>query len=462
MSTNIDKHIFHQALASCSAHHLSQTPAELKLSIDSRTTKSGDTFLALRGEFADGHDFIADAINRGAALIVAERAFAHETVPVIVVQSTQEFLFALAKFHLQQFAIPKIAITGSNGKTTTKEMIAAALSELFGDEHVFRNAGNKNNHFGLPLSALLVSKNHQVAIFEMGMNHEGEIAALARIVEPDVGVITNIGCAHVGNFVDGIEGISRAKGELFASIAHTLGHAVINVDDDLVMNEAKKYSFAATTTFGTKNGATVQLGGMELFSPHTGKQKLEILVDKTCISFDIPLAGEHNARNANCALAVVKSLNLDVEKASHGLMRMEKTNGRMSISAVRNITIINDGYNANPVSMDAGIKASRDFSSRRRIAAIGYMAELGAQSDELHFELGKLLGVNFDYIFLCMTDDNCERGALAAGLSHERIISRRTADELIEPLKNFLRPGDLLFVKGSNSANMAVIISALE
>lgn len=455
--------------------HPSARPLIAKLSdpvclcIDSRNITPGDVFLAMRGETNDGHHFIGQANAQGAALIIAESSYAAQLenahgLPIIFVENTFTIFFELARLHLAQLDVTKVAITGSNGKTTTKEMIRAALNQVLGEELVYANAGTFNNHFGLPLSVLELTPKHRVAVFEMGMNHPQEIASLCSIVPPDVAAITNISSAHAGHFKDGIEGVQKAKGELFCALQDNAGIAAVNLDDHRVVFEADRYELNKRVTFGKDERAAVRLLATTPFSLSLGYQEIEVLHEQRVIKVPIPLPGAHHANNAVCALAVVFALGLSVEHAAVGIKKMVKTKGRMSISTSKEgHVLINDGYNANPESMRAGILASHDLESKRRIAVIGAMGELGDETRKHHYELGVFLAKHFDQLFVC-----CEAalptvdGAREGGMKAEHILFKTSSLELIEPLQQMLSKGDLIFIKGSRSANMQAVADALK
>lgn len=268
---------------------------------------------------------------------------------------------ALAKHHLEQFSLTKIAISGSNGKTTTKEMVKALLVGACGEAQVFASSGGLNNHFGVPLTALAVTSKHSYAVFEMGMNHTGELAGHCDIVKPGLALLTNISMAHEGNFADGIEGVANAKGELFAAIGKH-GHGVINSDDERVLAQAKKHGLTTFTTYGTKPGADVLMKGASPFDVTTHTQTVHVQIGGQEFDCLVPLPGIHHGKNAVAALAVMHALGFDAQTLAKHLLTMFKTRGRMSLFATATgVTVIDDGYNANPTSMRAGISAAQEF-----------------------------------------------------------------------------------------------------
>jgi UDP-N-acetylmuramoyl-tripeptide--D-alanyl-D-alanine ligase len=465
---HIDKSLIIQALPYLDSQKaFEKLPSQIGLSIDSRTLKNGEIFIAIRGYLKDGHDYIQHVNKKGASIIIAENKykarFLSNQTNIIFVEDTLKLFFDMARYHLKSMKAIKIAITGSNGKTTTKEMLKAALIKNLGEKYVYASLGNKNNHFGVPLSALEVNSEHKVAIFEMGMNHSQEISLLCSIIEPNIGTITNISHAHEGNFENGIGGVQAAKGELFASLANNSGCAVVNLDDNLVLQESLNHHFKRRVTFGKKADADVRIVKMNPFFLTLGMQELSVKTAQEELKFAIPLAGPHHAKNALCALSLVKALDLPLKDAASGFMAMAQTLGRMSIFTHKNnYTLINDGYNANPASMKAGIIASRQISATRRIAVIGPMGELGPNSAAHHYHLGRLIAFNFEYLFICGVDAKpVAEGAKSTGMANEKIRYFDSSIELVEPLKNLLQKDDLVFIKGSSSANMQLIFYAL-
>ncbi len=439
---------------------------KISLTIDSRSVPAHSVFFALDGEIHDGHAFVKDALLNGASLAVVKKN--HPLISdlnpenLIQVDEPLEFFSELARLHIASMPAIKIALTGSNGKTTTKEMLKAALGAVVGISQVFASPGNRNNHIGLPLSAFCLEKKHRFALFEMGMNHANEVAHLCKIVEPQFGLITNISSAHEGNFTDGIDGVQRAKAELFEALS-LKGHAVVNLDDQRIVQEACARKFLGTTTFGWSKDAQVRLIDVSAFDEEACHQKLKVQVDHQSIDVTVPLAGHHHATNAAAALAVVKALGLDLEKAAAGIAHMTLTPGRMNvIKSPRGFTIINDGYNANPSSMAAGILAAQTLSAERAIAVIGAMGELGARSAHHHFKLGQLLAVHFDRLFICGPQaEPVVEGAISSGYPRDKIVFVPSSAELVAPLMAALEKGDLIFIKGSLSAKMEIIAKAL-
>lgn len=443
-------------------------PKKVELYLDSRKiNKAGGIFFAIKGENFDGHDFVESALKNGADLAVVKEDFKTKAGidKLLRVKNPLQLFSDLAQMHILKMPATRIAITGSNGKTTTKEMLKAALNELcdIKDSRVFASFANQNNHVGLPQNAFLLNENHQFAIFEMGMNHAQEINHLCKIAQPQIGLITNIGHAHEGNFPDGILGVQKAKGELFAFLAQN-GHAVMNLDDERITEEGHKHRFKNSTTFGEKAEAELRLIKVEQDSTTNFCQLITVFSQKSgTFSFRLNQLGSHNAKNAVAALAVVHALELDIKKAALGFKKMPKTLGRLEL--MRNsfgATILNDAYNANPDSLKAGLNTVKEIFAKRKIAIIGDMGELGEFSAFHHANLGENLAKIFGLIFLVGKNTKYSlQSALENGFSPKNIFHFKNNEELLYEVKKILEPNDLIFIKGSHSAKLESLAQAL-
>jgi UDP-N-acetylmuramoyl-tripeptide--D-alanyl-D-alanine ligase len=344
-------------------------------SIDSRTVQAGDLFFALRGPKYDGHAYIAEVFGKGAVAVVADRAVAtgdaeNASGPVLRVEDSLEALQRVASEARREWAGEVVAVTGSAGKTSSKEAIAAMLA--VGMETA-RNEGNLNNHIGLPLSLLRVPESARAAVMEMGMNHAGEIRALARIAGPQVGVVTNVGWAHVENF-DGIEGIAAAKRELIEELGPQ-GVAVLNADDPRVAAFAKVHP-----------GRTVLYGQSSEVRVEDGTTRFRV----GTVEFETQLAGRHNVSNILAGIAVAGVYGIGPEKLVDAVRQLHsgKMRGERFVTP-DGMVVLNDCYNSNPDAARAMLDVLRDTPAKRRIAVLGEMRELGAWSDRLHQEVGQ-------------------------------------------------------------------------
>lgn len=416
-------------------------------SIDTRTLKPGDIYIALQGENHDGHDFIEEAFQKGASQAIVNQDYQDKNnLNLIRVPDTLQALQNIAHEHLMKMPAKRVGLTGSSGKTTTKELIAAALRACLGEKAVFVSSGNQNNHIGLPLSALKVRPEHQVAVFEMGMNHFGEIALLAKIAQPHIGLITNIGSAHAGN-LGGVEGIAKAKAELFEALSpQDIG--IINVDDPRCVREAKQKLKARPISFGQAANTDIRI---------TDDQVPCFSYQNQAISIHFPLLGHHNIQNAAAALAVAVALKLDFKTAALGLEQVQAIKGRLQKQTLRNGAILlDDTYNSNPDSMKAGLEVLASFKNRRKLAVLGDMAELGEAAPEQHLVIGTACAQKgVDLLFACGTlAKHYGEGACQAGLAPEHFVWASDSEALGQLVTAQIQPNDLIWVKGSRVMKM--------
>jgi UDP-N-acetylmuramoyl-tripeptide--D-alanyl-D-alanine ligase len=412
-------------------------------SIDSRTIARGDCFFALRGPTHDGHDFVASVFERGAAVAIVEQEMVASGLQLRVPDAIAA-LQALAHGARRLWNETVVGVTGSAGKTTTKDTIAALLSTTFSTA---RNLGNLNNHLGLPLSILRIPGDCKIAVLEMGMNHRGEIRQLCGIAEPQVGVVTNVGWAHTENFADGVEGIARAKGELIEALPRD-GTAVLNADDDRVRVMAKLHA-GNSILFGFAEDAEVRAEGVML-TPE-GARFRALGVD-----FESPLAGRHGVSNVLAGIATAHALGIAPEKLRDAVRSLKPGNMRGERSLRQGVTVINDCYNANPEAMLSMLELLRDTPATRRIAVLGEMLELGREAGTLHRKVGRFAAEQGIHAVIgirgagrWMVDE-----AIAAGLSGGAALFFDTPEEAGRFLKQFLEPGDAVLFKGSRGVHV--------
>jgi UDP-N-acetylmuramoyl-tripeptide--D-alanyl-D-alanine ligase len=420
-------------------------------SIDSRTIADGELFFAVRGERLDGHDYVAAALERGALAAVVSRArvaglpdaaLAH---PLLITEDPLAALQLLAAHVRRQWGKRVVAITGSAGKTTTKEATAAALGAKF---NVLKSRGNLNNAFGLPLQLLRLEPEHEIAVVEMGMNHAGEIAALCRIASPDWGLVTNVGNAHVENFVDGQAGIARAKFELVAALPSN-GVAFLNCSDAYVSQFGRDFpGHAVYFGFGPCANpqilsATEDLNGLHVRF-RAGERQSE---------FTLQMLGAHNAANAIAGLAVALEAGVDLDRALAALAQLTAGDKRGQLLEMNGATILNDSYNSNPEALQSMIQTLASRPGTRRILIAGEMLELGEHARALHAacgraaahaELDMVVGVqgNAKYI----AEEACAGGVASLFLPD--------ADAAGHWLARNLREGDQVLVKGSRGVHL--------
>jgi len=348
-------------------------------SIDSRTVGPGQLFFAVKGERLDGHDYVQQALEKGAVAAVVRQdelgRYPTET-GLVAVDDTLVALQGLATAVRKLWGKPLIAVTGSAGKTTTKEAIAQVLSTRF---RVLKSEGNFNNHFGLPLMLLKLEPDYDVAVIEMGMSHAGEIRALAKIAQPEIGVVTNVAAVHL-EFFDSLAGIARAKYELIESLSAS-GTAVLNADDEYVSQFGRDFK-GKVVTYGTRAIADVRAEKIE--SKGAEGTQFDVVIGSMRERARLPLVGEHNVLNALSAVAVGLERGLKPSEAVGALSTLKPADKRGQVLQVGNITVINDCYNSNPRALEAMVDALAAMTAKRRIVVAGEMLELGPAGEELH------------------------------------------------------------------------------
>ena len=420
------------------------------VSTDSRTVETGALYVALSGENFDGHRFVAQAIAVGASgILVSQPVECNSSITVLQVGDTLKALQEMAHASRLAFDGPVVAVTGSNGKTTTKEMIASVLREHYGADSVLATVGNLNNHIGVPLTLLARRPSHLVAVVEMGMNHFGEIALLTRLTEPTIAVITNAGPAHLEG-VGSMEGVAEAKGEIFAGLRNQ-GVAVINTDDAFAAYWQVLTRTRKRISFGLNSRAVVS----GQFAP---PNRLFIQIESAECAVELRQACAHNAANALAAAAVGHALSIPMATIQRGLESAGNVGGRLTTRPfVNGSTLIDDSYNANPASMRAAAQVLVSHTSPR-ILVIGDMGELGELSERLHEELlHDIQQFDFDDVFtLGLRMKQAARRLGVAGHSFEDV------DSLADFLFSRLTPGATLLVKGSRSMAMEGVIKKLE
>ena len=426
------------------------------VSINSRTVSKGALFVCIKGERFDGHDFLADVIDKkvGGIILSNPEKLPVESGPfVIQVPDTLKALQDLAGFQRKRFPLKVVAVTGTNGKSTTKEMIAAILATKF---KTLKTQGNLNNHIGLPLTLLQREPSHEVGVLEMGMSAMGEIKRLAEIAQPDIGVITNISEGHLVQLKN-LKDIQSAKGELFDSLTEE-GTAIVNADDPLVLELARSLR-ARTVTFGIDQPADVRASEIES-KDNLGFQFKVKLFDKT-LSIRLPYLGYCNIYNTLAALATGYSLGIQEETMTRGLENYQRMSQRNEQVRHKGIDLINDAYNANPRSMTEALKTLDNFKTRgRRIFVIGDMLELGDRSIPAHKNLGEEIAQSKANILVTVGKLASLSAKSAQTLAGEKIQILEFTDhqEAAEFLIQEARSGDCVMFKGSRGTAMEKIL----
>ena len=417
-------------------------------SIDSRTLQPGDLFFAVKGERMDGHDFVDQALEKKAVAAVVRKdqlARYSNKSSLIAVDDTLIALQSLGNGVRRIWGKPLVGVTGSTGKTTTKEAIAHVLSARF---RVFKSQGNFNNHFGLPLMLLKLEPEHEIAVIEMGMSHAGEITALAKIAEPDIGVVTNVAPVHL-EFFNSVADIARAKYELIQSLREG-GTAVLNADDEYVSQFGREFK-GRVVLYGLKPVANVRAENIE--QKGIAGSEFDLAADGNRLHATLPLAGVHNIYNSLAAAAVGLTRGLTLAEINSALATLAPAEKRGQVVQVGNITVINDCYNSNPKALDAMVDTLASMPAKRRIVVAGEMLELGPSGEEMHRRSGRHMAEQkIDFVLgvrglaAAMVET-----ARAAGTSAEFVAS---ADEAGEWLGRETREGDVVLLKASRGVKL--------
>jgi UDP-N-acetylmuramoyl-tripeptide--D-alanyl-D-alanine ligase len=429
------------------------------ISIDSRTVRKGELFVAIKGNRFDGHDFVAEAIKKGAWGAVVERS-AFETrygamaglKNIFPVEDTLFSLQEMATMHRRKFSIPLVGITGSNGKTTTKEMVASILKEK---GPVLKSEGNLNNHIGVPLTLLRLDKEHKSAVIEMGMSAGGEIETLARIAGPDVGVITNVGPAHL-EFLGSTDTVARAKGELLETMSQQ-GTAVLNADDRYFETLRSMFT-GSICSFGIVKQAQVTARDIEQGADFTD---FTISSDGVSVKVRLRAVGMHNVSNALAAAAAALAVGIPMESVRLGLEDFLPVAMRSELRRLKGRIVLADCYNANPGSMEAALETLASLKgSGKTVAVLGDMLELGEISADAHRAVGASaarLGVDVLVAMGSFSRFTAE-GARQAGMSSAQVFEAASAADVAALLQEHSGNGDAVLIKGSRGMKMENIL----
>lgn len=428
------------------------------ISTDSRTIAPGEVFFALSGERFDGHDFVPAVLKAGTSAVVVTTMWHREYATLfdghatfILVLDTLKALQNLAAWYRARFTIPVIGITGSSGKTTAKDMTAAVLAQRY---RVLKTPGNLNSQVGLPQILCRLDASHQIAVLEMGMNHTGELARLAAMARPTIGVITNVGPVHL-EYLGSLEGVARAKGELLDGIPED-GAVILNADDPLVMSQRHR-TRAPVITFGT--GETADIRATEIHADLRGT----VFRLAGGPAFRLRIAGRHHVTNALVAIAVGRLFDIEFDDIQKALAEVAPAAMRMDYQRIGHIHLINDAYNANPDSVSAALQTLAGVSNGRRIAILGDMLELGAACESAHRQVGQTAAETVD--LLITVGDRARHiaeGARQAGMADECIAMCKTNLEATDRVIAWVQDDDVILIKGSRGMHMEEIVSRLE
>ncbi|MDZ8080887.1 MAG: UDP-N-acetylmuramoyl-tripeptide--D-alanyl-D-alanine ligase [Nostoc sp. DcaGUA01] len=410
---------------------------------DTRILKPGEVFVALRGDKFDGHEFVPTAIAKGAIAAIVDLEYENPGFPVLQVSDTLKAYQKIARWWRDRFDIPVIGVTGSVGKTTTKELIAAVLGTKGA---VHKTYGNYNNEIGVPKTLLKLGTEHDYAVIEMAMRGRGQIAELTQIARPTIGVITNVGTAHI-ELLGSEEAIAEAKCELLAEMPAD-SVAVLNYDNPLLMTTAAKFWTGEVITYGFSGGdisgllidnETVEVGGIQL---------------------PLPLPGRHNATNFLAALAVAKVLGIDWASLKAGVEVDMPTGRSQRFNLPNDVVILDETYNAAPEAMLAALQLLADTPGNRKIAVLGAMKELGERSEQLHQRVGETVRkLNLDGLLVLVDGEDAEAITKSAGSIPSECFA--THGEMVARLKTFVQPGDRLLFKAAHSVGLDRVVNQL-
>lgn len=434
------------------------------VSIDSRSMPDGAVFFAIRGEKRDGHDFVPEASKRAGAVVVDrvwwnQYGSAKKTdirSPIIIVDDTVKALGDLARLHRRKFDIPILAITGTSGKTTTKDMVVQVLGKKYA---VHRTKGNFNNHLGLPLTLFDMKDNDEISVVEIGMNHPGEIEYLCSVAEPTHGLVTNIGKGHIA-FFDSIDHIAREKGSLFRWIEKDSRRlAFINAGDQRVVSQASSVPNAVRYGFGS---GELDVSGSVVDHDDAGRYRFSFREMNSSKSYTVRLSvpGEHQILNALAAATVGFRFGVDGFEICEALEQFSPPDKRNVVRNIGGIMILDDTYNANPDSMKAALVMFQSVKTAgKKILVLGDMLELGALSGEEHGRVGLLIpGLGFEYVFTFGTESQALFEASAVPFGGHFADKKKLVDELMD----IVQEGDAILVKGSRGMKMEEIIHFID
>ncbi len=437
----------HEAADALGAHWAGEDVMLLGISTDTRTLQEGQLFVALHGPNFDGHDYLAEAKAKGAAACMVEKPVAN--CSALIVGDTRLALGQLARAWRRHFAIPLIAVTGSNGKTTVKEMLASIFVQL-GD--VLATRGNLNNDIGVPLTLLCLDSSHSSAVVELGANHAGEIAYLTALAEPNVAVITNAAAAHLEGFGT-LKGVANAKGEIFQGLNDD-GTAIINADDEFASLWRRLAKDKKVLSFGLQNPADITARWQ---AGDRGSQ-IQVSTPEGNVKLQLALLGEHNVMNALAAIAAAQTAGIKLTRIKAGLEAMQPVAGRLQLkTGIHGSRIIDDTYNANPASLAAAIEVLAGFAGKH-ILVLGDMGELGDDAEELHAEAGRFAkahGVDRLYTVGPMA----ATAAVAFGKGAQQCDNH---EDVSNALEQELATDVTVLVKGSRLSQMEHVVQRLQ
>lgn len=424
------------------------------ITTDSRNVEEGCLFVPIVGERVDAHKFIPDVMAKGALVTLSERNLENADFPYILVESTLQAVKDIAEFYLEQLQLPVVGITGSVGKTSTKEVIASVLKEKY---RTLKTQGNFNNELGLPLTVFRLRDEDEIAVLEMGISDFGEMSRLAKVAKPETCVITNIGTCHLENLGDR-DGVLKAKTEVFAFLKPN-GHIILNGDDDK-LSTVKEYNGIRPVFFGLDDKHPIYAD--EIVSYGLKGMSCRIHLDGDVFDVMVPMPGRHMVYNALAAAAVGKIYGLTREEIKRGIESLEAISGRFKMIETEKYLIVDDCYNANPMSMKASLDVLVDGSGRR-VAILGDMGELGDNEIALHEEVGVHAAQCGIDVCICV-GELCRHMAEKAMAENPSltVIYEPDRESLLAHLNTYVNEGDTILVKASHFMKFEEVVKALE
>ncbi|WP_046175793.1 UDP-N-acetylmuramoyl-tripeptide--D-alanyl-D-alanine ligase [Domibacillus indicus] len=427
------------------------------VSIDSRKVQKGCLFIPFAGENTDGHQYVRQAIENGAgaALWQKDISGAPEDLPVLIVENTLLALQQLAKAYRDSLDIKVVGITGSNGKTTVKDMTASVFAEKY---RVQKTEGNFNNHIGLPLTMLSLREDTEIAVLEMGMSGRGEIELLSKLASPDAAIITNIGESHLKD-LGSREAIAEAKMEITSGLSEE-GTLLYLGDEPLLTERISDEVPFQTKTFGLNEANDLYPVSVE----QTETGSIFSINQAADVKFELPVLGRHNVTNALAAVSAASLFDVSYESAAEGLRKVQLTKMRMEwVEGKNGIRIINDAYNASPTSVKAAVALLADLaSSSQKIVVLGDMLELGLDEELFHYQTGQAVDPEkIDYVFTYGPLGQFIASGAKSAFGPERVFAFQDKNELIKSLKNILKGGELILVKASRGMKMEEVVESL-
>lgn len=422
--------------------------------IDSRKIKPGALFVPIVGNRSDAHDFIPDVFKMGAACTLTEKNLPEELEPYILVESSKQALYDLAKQYRESLDITVVGVSGSVGKTSTREMIAAVLNEGY---DVFKTKGNKNNDIGISLMIFEIERDHEIAVLEMGISEFGEMHRLSELVKPDVCVINNIEDCHLESLKDR-DGVLRAKTEMFDFMSKD-GCIILNGDDDK-LSTITEVDGIKPIFFGLNKSN--QVVAENIVNQGLDGVEADISFDDSIISVSIPSPGEHMVMNALAAVAVGMYFGMSDRKIKRGIENISAVEGRLNKIATEKITILDDSYNASPASMKAGLKVLKSVENRN-VAILGDMLELGSEKILLHQEVGEFAAKSKIQLIICVGElgKSIYDGANKENDGSLKVLYFKNKEELLPKLDDLINTGDVVYIKASNAMKFKEILNHL-